>query len=384
MGCIYNRGTRSKPNYWIKSIGRDGRPRYEKIGADRALAVAVLKKKESDAVAKRHGLETERPPEMPTFATAARKWIERRSAPGKDGMPMRRSWKDDRARLDGYLLPRLGALYLDEIQDSHLRDLIDALRPKLAPQSIRNCLAIVSRLFNEQPRAMRLTNPVAQLDRADREAIGPGWDPRKTPYLRTDQDVRQAYLAFPPLAPNAPWRALFAVGLFAGLRPGEIRAVQWQDIDFGAGLLHVRRSASGPLKDYESRVVPLSGALHSVLLEWRDIAAASDLCFPSTGHRGRFVKEHALGRELRAALVSAKLPTMTWYQCTRHSFASRWVQAGGSLAKLAEILGHSTTEVTLRYAHLTPGNFSEHERQLVDVQLHDAPVLPLAVRRPAC
>jgi len=296
---------------------------------------------------------------------------------------MRRSWKDDRARLDGYLLPRLGALYLDEIQDLHMRELIDALRPMLAPQSIRNCLAIVSRVFNEQPKAMRLSNPVGQLDRADREAIGPGWDPRKTPYLRTDKDVREMYLALASLAPAAPWRAMFAVGVFGGLRPGEIRGLQWQDIDFGAGLIHVRRSASGPLKDDESRLVPLSSALRSVLLEWQGISATSDLCFPSTGHRGRFVKEHALGRELRAALGSAKLPTMTWYQCTRHTFASRWVQAGGSLAKLAEILGHSTTEVTLRYAHLAPGNFTDHERQLVDVQLHDAPILPLALKRQA-
>ncbi len=383
MGCVYNRGTRAKPNFWIKWVGRDGRPKYEKIGPDRALALAVVKKKEATAVARRHGIETDQFPEMPTFAAAAQKWIERRSTLGKDGLPMRRSWKDDEARLNGYLLSRLGAFYLDEIQDLHIRKLIDALRPKLAPQSIRNCLAIVSRIFNEQPKAMRLTNPVAQLDRADREAIGPGWDPRKTPYLRSDQDVRQAYLAFSPLAPNAPWRALFAVGLFAGLRPGEIRGLQWQDVDFDRGLIQVRRSATGALKDDESRVVPLSGALRSVLLEWREIAPKTDLCFPSIGHRGRFVKEHALGRELRAALDAAKLPTMTWYQCTRHTFASRWIQAGGSLAKLAEILGHSTTEVTLRYAHLSPGNFTEQERQLVDVQLQDATVLPLARKRPA-
>jgi len=157
---------------------------------------------------------------------------------------MRRSWKDDRARLNGYLLPQLGALHLDEIQDVHIREPVDALRPRLASQSIRNCLAIVSRLFNEQPKAMRLTNPVAQLDRADREAIGPGWDPRKTPYPRTDNDVRQAYLGLPPLAPERRWRAMFAVGVFAGLRPGEIRELEWQDVDFGPGLLHVRRSAT--------------------------------------------------------------------------------------------------------------------------------------------
>ena len=57
---------------------------------------------------------------------------------------------------------------------------------------------------------------------------------------------------------------------------------------------------------------------------------------------------------LKAALAAAKAPAMRWYEATRHSFASRYVQAGGSLMKLAAILGHSATEVTLRYAHLQP------------------------------
>src|SRR4051812_41534422 len=47
---------------------------------------------------------------------------------------------------------------------------------------------------------------------------------------------------------------------------------------------------------------------------------------------------------------------MRWYAATRHSFASRYVTAGGSLMKLAQILGHSSVEVSLRYAHLRPGN----------------------------
>ena len=71
---------------------------------------------------------------------------------------------------------------------------------------------------------------------------------------------------------------------------------------------------------------------------------------------------------------------MRWYEATRHTFASRYVQAGGSLMKLASILGHSATEVTLRYAHLQPGNFTEQERALVDVELAPAKLMPMAGR----
>jgi len=63
---------------------------------------------------------------------------------------------------------------------------------------------------------------------------------------------------------------MFAVGVFAGLRPGEIRSLQWGDVDFGSGLIHVRRSDDGPVKDGESRPVPLSPVLADVLLKWKE------------------------------------------------------------------------------------------------------------------
>ena len=50
---------------------------------------------------------------------------------------------------------------MDEITDADVRTLIDALRKVLKPQSIRNTLAILSRIYGEQPRAMGLTNPVS-------------------------------------------------------------------------------------------------------------------------------------------------------------------------------------------------------------------------------
>jgi len=75
-----------------------------------------------------------------------------------------------------------------------------------------------------------------------------------------------------------------------------------------------------------------------------------------------------------------KLPHLTWYQSTRHTYGGRFVSAGGSLEKLRVILGHSSTEVTMRYRHLVRGQFTEQERALVDVQLHDAKMLLLRRR----
>jgi integrase len=318
MGCVYNRGTRASPNWWI-NWREHGKNRYQPIGGDRALAKAILKQIEAEVERKRlrrqHGVDTEPPPPVPTFNSAADAFIARRSAPDVDGKPMRRAWKSDKARLDKYFRPRLGRFHLDEIHEAKIRQLIDELRAKLKPQSVRNCLAIVSRMFNEQPKALRLANPVAGLDRADRDSIGPAWDPKATPWLRTEQ-VRAVYLALPEMAADAPWRPMFAVGTFAGLRSGEVIALEWADLDFEARTIHVRRSVDGPLKDDDSRIAPMADTLAGILAEWRNLAlVGAAQVFGPSGRGGRrragghaYVKEHTLGHVLRAALEGPSCP----------------------------------------------------------------------------
>src|SRR6267142_6943341 len=130
MGCVYNRGTKAKPNFWI-NWREHGANRFQRIGDDKALAKATLAQIEGNLqkkkLSRRYGIETEAPPPVPTFTAAADAFIARRKAPDADGKPMRRSWKDDRARLDKYLRPRFGLKHLDELHEGDMRQLIDAL-----------------------------------------------------------------------------------------------------------------------------------------------------------------------------------------------------------------------------------------------------------------
>ena len=54
---------------------------------------------------------------------------------------------------------------------------------------------------------------------------------------------------------------------------------------------------------------------------------------------------------------------------TRHTFASQWVMNGGSIEKLKEILGHSTVQVTERYAHLRTDLFDQRELGTIALDL---------------
>jgi len=192
--------------------------------------------------------------------------------------------------------------------------------------------------------------------------------------LRRKEDIARLYHALPPADVTSPYRVMFAVGVLSGLRPGEILALHWQrDIDLKRRRIHVQcqvsESVLGPVKDDESRVVPILDALLPVLYSWQEASGGVGLCFAPIPRRGgrkgsppRFRRLHTLHKHLRRGLRAAHLPeTLTWYQCTRHTFASHWVMDGGSLAKLKEILGHCSVKVTERYAHLRPDMYGPED-----------------------
>jgi integrase len=55
---------------------------------------------------------------------------------------------------------------------------------------------------------------------------------------------------------------------------------------------------------------------------------------------------------LAEGAARAKIPVITPH-ALRHTFGTRWLQAGGDISKLSKILGHSSVAVTeAHYAHL--------------------------------
>jgi hypothetical protein len=89
----------------------------------------------------------------------------------------------------------------------------------------------------------------------------------------------------------------------------------------------------------------------------------------SPGHAAQFIRLHTLHAALRGALRNCDLPRLSWYQATRHTFASLWCMGGGSIEKLSAVMGHSSTLVTQRYAHLRPELFTARDFGHMDVDL---------------
>jgi integrase len=237
----------------------------------------------------------------------------------------------------------------------------EKLKEGLSAKSVANVLMVLSALYTdlvEQGQAQ--TNPVRALPKATRRLIRGTHDPKQTPFLEKQADIARVYAAL-----AQPHATVFAVGALSGLRPGEVLALEWGDIDLPARRIFVQRqvrhSRVGPTKSGKPRLVPIIEPLAKILGEWKLATGGAGLVFKPLvqGRRGTlFLKDITVRKAVRRALRSCGLPeAMTWYHCTRHTYASQHVMGGGSLATLREILGHSSVTVTERYAHLRPDLF---------------------------
>jgi hypothetical protein len=139
------------------------------------------------------------------------------------------------------------------------------------------------------------------------------------------------------------------------LKEGQTAAQVARDLDLIESVLH--------------STAPINDTLLPVLKAWLNrLGREEGLVFPPTGH-GQFVISHRLRASLRTAQDALGLPHLTWCQSTRHTFASHWVTDGRPIEKLRDILGHSTVQVTERYAHLAPDAFGRADYAAGSVDL---------------
>lgn len=160
--------------------------------------------------------------------------------------------------------------------------------------------------------------------------------------------------------------ALVVTALKAGLRRGELLALRWEDVDFRAGKINVRRSSwRGEVtkpKGGRYREIPMSPALAMALKAHRHLRGELVFCNAD----GSPLTRDQIKRVVPSACKRAGLRILQWH-ALRHSFASQLVMNGVTLKAVQELLGHATLEMTLRYAHLAP---SVHDAAVATLDGH--------------
>lgn len=158
------------------------------------------------------------------------------------------------------------------------------------------------------------------------------------------------------------WYPEVFIASFTGLRPGELYALRWEDVDDKAGLIHIRRSHwkghEGTVKTEDPRSVALTDEMREVLREHRarmlrnqHRGLRSGLVFPA--EHGGFRGPEAIRNMLRTASKLAKLPRLVSGYDLRRSFNNLARQWSDRIV-LRAMMGHCSEEMTERYSGAHP------------------------------
>jgi integrase len=158
----------------------------------------------------------------------------------------------------------------------------------------------------------------------------------------------------------------YAFPFLTGVRPSEQLALLWDDVDFVAEIIRIRRmqESDGSITELtktaaSTREVPISPLLKSMLLKWRavcPVAAGRPLrVFPALGV-ARWAKDKRRCCPLsyvnfrnnywRPAFAALGLPYVTPHSA-RHSFISTLQASGIEIGLVAKLAGHANPSVTL-------------------------------------
>ncbi|HRJ10967.1 MAG TPA: tyrosine-type recombinase/integrase [Prosthecobacter sp.] len=132
-------------------------------------------------------------------------------------------------------------------------------------------------------------------------------------------------------AADQSWLPALAIGGFAGLRPEELRRLEWDEVDLKAGFIEVKASKS---KTGRRRLVTISANL----LSWLE---------PCAREKGRVVNPNERKKRL-AAMKAAGIERWP-SDVLRHSFASYHLAAHKDMNGTALELGHNSTTMLFRH-----------------------------------
>jgi integrase len=148
-------------------------------------------------------------------------------------------------------------------------------------------------------------------------------------------------------------RLMFRFHFATGMRPGEVCALRWADLDLGRGLVTVFT-----LKGMKERLIPLPEDLTLELT----LLAAWLACYQAITGRGVLggaVFINRLGKrfqptpynkELRSTCDRASVPRVNAHMF-RHTAITEWLQGGMDLGTARDLAGHHSIAVTDIYSH---------------------------------
>ncbi len=211
------------------------------------------------------------------------------------------------------------------------------IEQNLSPQSIKHCLTLFRAIMKRSIQLELYNGKVPYFEM-------PKFDNRRLRYL-TEGEASALLLALK--AKNELWHDISLFALNTGMRAGEIFNIRTNLINLPQKSITLFET-----KNALSRTVPLNEAALDVVCKYSQyrlnyLFSNKKMTDVAEVFRN-VVKETDLNKNVdneRNKIV---------FHSLRHTFASWLVQKGVPLVVVSNLLGHKTTQMTMRYAHLAP------------------------------
>jgi integrase len=240
-----------------------------------------------------------------------------------------------------HLVPILGALRLDAIGNEQVQRLKLALGNK-APKTVNNVLTVLSVLLKKAVE----WGLIERMPCSIKLVAAP--KPAMSFY-----DFEE-YERLVKAAKEVDWRAelIVLLGGEAGLRSGEMVALEWRDVDLQKGISVERSAWKGQVaapKGGRLRHVPLTRRLATALRLHRHVRG------PRVMHQddGKALTEKVVQNLVTRSAGKAGLRG-NGPHILRHTFCSNLAMRGAGARAIQELAGHRSITTTQRYMHLSP------------------------------
>ncbi|MNZ19120.1 putative prophage phiRv2 integrase [compost metagenome] len=279
----------------------------------------------------------------PTFGEYAQVWL--------DSREIVESTRDNYLSvLNIYWMPSLALQRIDQITSADIRKLVSET-PWSSPGVRRNAVDKLSSVFKTAiVDGLIARNPCASIAR-------PRLKKREIdPFDREEAELIINKLYETLTGMQAIYACYFEFAFFTGMRPCELAALKWGDIDMRKKTAAVRRvRAKGEIhervKTKNERTVLLNQhALHALNVAEPLTKMRGEFIFVPSEGKSPFIASDSTTKEyLLKALARLKIRRRRQYD-TRHTYATMCIMAGMNPAFIANQLGHSVQMLLSTYA----------------------------------
>ena len=138
----------------------------------------------------------------------------------------------------------------------------------------------------------------------------------------------------------------------SGIRPGEIIALLWKDIDFDKKQISIYKtivnSHKGPVKTLAiKRKIDMLPMAEFALKKQFELTGYQEIVFLSSFHK-QFYSHDIIGVHFKKVLKKVNIQVRKLYNL-RHTFASLLISKGEDITWVSKTLGHESVQTTLKY-----------------------------------